>query len=213
MNNHGIPFFLPSSCWVNGVAPRRRGFSPRAGLPFLHLCGDELHRLLDQPAQVQVLHPHHDVVAVVYRDQDALCPALAHGCRHGGGDLPQQGVGDDDAQGPRDDIRPAAAHHHGVFSGGPPVRPRPEHGGGGGAVAPCRRNQKPRDALFHRRRQLPANAAPLGVDNQQLHPPPPPFSSRPFSSPNMARQRAVPVPVRKICSSTASASSLPAPSS
>lgn len=63
-------------------------------------------------------HTHHDVIAVVDGDEHPRRTALADRRRHGRGDLAQQRIGDDDADGADDDVRPAAVDHHGIFAGG-----------------------------------------------------------------------------------------------
>ena len=76
---------------------------------------DLFHRCCHQLADGLVRHPHHDVIAVVDGDEHPRCTALADRRRHGRGDLTQQRIGDDDADGADDDVRPAAVDHHGIF--------------------------------------------------------------------------------------------------
>ena len=59
-------------------------------------------------ADGRVRHTHHDVSAVIDGDEHPRCTALADRRRHGRGDLAQQRIGDDDADGADDDVRPAA---------------------------------------------------------------------------------------------------------
>ena len=68
-------------------------------------------------------HADNIVFAVVHRDQHPGGAALTHRRGHGGGDLPQQRICNDDANGSHDDIRMAAVHHHGVLTGGGALRP------------------------------------------------------------------------------------------
>lgn len=92
------------------------------------------HRALQQPGHGQLRHSSHQIVTLVQGDEDPPGPGLPHRYRHGRGDLPHQGVGDDDAQGAQNHIRPAAGHQQGVLSRGPLRRAALEHGGGGQAV-------------------------------------------------------------------------------
>ena len=66
--------------------------------------------------------------------------ALCHGGGHGRGDLPQQGVGQHDAQRPHDQLGAAAADHHRIFAGGAVVGAGLQHGLGGHGVGAHRRD-------------------------------------------------------------------------
>ena len=98
-----------------------------------------------------------------------MSPALPHGGGHGGSDLPQHGVGDDNAQGTHDDVRRTAGHYYGVFPSGGPVRACLEHSGGGGGIGAHGSDCRVRQGLPDGRHQLPAHATSLGVDDENLN--------------------------------------------
>ena len=94
---------------------------------------------------------------------------MGYGLRHGGGDFAQQGVGHHNADGPQNDIRPAAAHHHGVLAGGSAVSPGFQHGGSGRAVGADGRYHRLGNGLFNGGNQLAAQPAALSVNHKNFH--------------------------------------------
>ena len=89
----------------------------------------QLHRLIHQTGQRQRLGTCHQIVAMIHRQQQLLGVAAADGHRHGGRDLPHEGIGGQDADGADNDIRCPAGHQNRVFSGGSGLRVSLEHGG------------------------------------------------------------------------------------
>ena len=75
---------------------------------------DLLGRFFDILAQGHLLESADMGAGFGAGDEHQAGVALAHGGGHGGGDFPQHSAGDEDADGPGDDIRPAAALYHGV---------------------------------------------------------------------------------------------------
>ena len=97
---------------------------------------------------------------------------MPDGRRHAGGDLAQQRVGYDNADGAGDDIRIAAGNHHGVFARRSLLRACLEHGAGGQGVGAdgdqlMLIHGQPGSESFD---QLRAKTAALAVDYHNFHP-------------------------------------------
>ena len=149
----------------------RRDKAPVSPLNGLHLLYHQLYII----AQGQILAAHHKMLAPVHRDQHLFRLALAQGHCHVRRDLPHQGIGDDDAHGPDDDIRPPAPHNGRVLSCGSGVRPGLQHGGSGDAVGADGQDlvlRKPFPDLFH---HAFSHAAALAVHYHDRHIPVPLF--------------------------------------
>ena len=125
-----------------------------------------VHRALDQAGHGQIPRPGDDVVALIDGDQDPCGGALPHRCRGFGGDLPQHGVGNDDADGSHDDICLAAADTDGVFTGSGLIGAGTQHGGGRRTVGTHGQHPHAGALCFYRRDQLAAQSAALAVNDQ-----------------------------------------------
>ena len=132
---------------------------------FLHFLRSRGHQLADG----LIRHPHHDVLAVVDGHQYTGRRALADSRCHGRGDLPQQGIRNDDADGPHDDVGIAAVHHHGVLAGGSPGSPGFEHGRSRHAVGAHRREPDPGAGPGNGGHQLTAQSAALPINDKDIH--------------------------------------------
>ena len=155
------------------------GSSPSGKLPLFALSDqlfDLFHRRCHQLADGLVGHPHHDVVAVVDGDEHPGRVALTDCRRHRRGDLAQQRIRDDDADGAYDDVRPAAVDHHGVLAGGGARCARPEHGRGRKTVGAHSGQLRVRASGCEGCDQLTAQSAALPVNDQ--HPAQKSISSR-----------------------------------
>ena len=150
-----------------GAQRRMKGTAPGQRLPaaaaaeLAHL----FHRRCHQLADGLVRHTHHDVITVVDGDEHPRCTALADRRRHGRGDLTQQRIGDDDADGADDDVRPAAVDYHGIFAGGGAVCARLEHGRSRKAVGAHGGQPGFRAGGRDGRHQLAAKTAALPVND------------------------------------------------
>ena len=137
---YGIPETAPTGYPGQAGRKTRRMLTHPPGFALFRSAGGRQqlaqfpHRALQQPGHGQPRHSSHQIVTLVQGDEDPPGPGLPYRYRHGRGDLPHQGVGDDDAQGAQNHIRPAAGHQQGVLSRGPLRRAALEHGGGGQAV-------------------------------------------------------------------------------
>ena len=165
---HRAIFPPQPSRWPHGSASiKKRKLSLGKASVFLlsYQLFDLFHRCCYQLADGLVRHTHHDVIAVIDGDEHPRCTALADRRRHGRGDLTQQRIGDDDADGADDDVRPAAVDHHGIFAGGGAVCARLEHSRSRDAVGSYGGQLDVRASGGKRRRQLTAKTAALPVND------------------------------------------------
>ena len=114
-------------------------------------------------------HADDIVFAVVHRDQHPGGAALAHCRGHGGGDLPQQRICNDDTDGPHDDIRIAAVHHHGILTGGGALRPGLVHGLRGDTVGAHGHQPDVRALGTEGSHQLAPQSPALSVNDKHVH--------------------------------------------
>ena len=106
---------------------------------------------------------------MVHRDQHPGGAALAHCRGHGGGDLSQQRICNDDADGPHDDIRIAAVHHHGILTGGGALRPGLVHGLRGDTVGAHGHQPDVRALGAEGGYQLATQSPALPVNDKHVH--------------------------------------------
>ena len=130
---------------------------------------DEVYCLADELRGGAVGDPGDYVVAVVEGDEDPSGAALGDAQGHGGGNLPQKGVGNDDADGADYDVSPAAGHGGGIFACGGLVGSGPEHRGGGGGVGADGEDPGLGELGPQSGDELLSHAAALGVHNKYCH--------------------------------------------